>query len=129
MIRKTIAVAMVVAMCATALSQTTDKGKKLIGKYPAADRDRDGVLSEQELLDLKKSVRKSGGVSAPGKNAPAEAPATRPTKEQKAEKRLAKLRVPMTFTDVAYGPLERNRLDFWKAESKGPTPVMVLIHA
>jgi hypothetical protein len=112
MIRKMIAAAMVVAMCATALSQTSDKSKKLIEKYPAADRDKDGALSDQELLDLKKSVRKSGGVAAPEKSAPAGASTTRPTKEQKAQKRLAKLRVPITFTDVAYGPLERNRLDF-----------------
>jgi len=129
MIRKLIAAAIVAAMCATASSQTSDKTKKLIEKYPAADRDKDGILSPQELLDLKKSVRKSGGVAASDKNARAGAPATRPTKEQKAEKRLAKLRVPITFTDVAYGPLERNRLDFWKAESQGPAPVMVLIHA
>src|SRR5205814_5549299 len=124
MIRKLIAAAVVVAMCATASSQTSDKSKKLIEKYPAADRDKNGSLSEQELHDLKKSVRKGGGVAVPDKNAPPGAPATRPTKEQKAEKRLAKLRVPITFSDVAYGPLERNRLDFWKAESKRPAPVM-----
>ena len=116
MIRKTIAAVLVVAMCATALSQTSDKNKKLIEKYPAADQDRDGVLSQQELHDLKKSVRKSGGVAAPDKNAPAGTSTTRPTKEQKALKRLVKLRVPISFPDVAYGPLERNRLDFWRAE-------------
>jgi len=118
-----------VAMCATALSQTSEKSKKLIDRYPAADRDKDGALSEQELLDLKKSVRKGGGVAARDKSAPADGATARPTKEQKAQTRLAKLRVPITFKDVAYGPFERNRLDFWKAESTKPAPLMVLIHA
>ncbi len=33
-----------------------------------------------------------------------------------------------TITDVKYGPHERNVLDFWKAESPTPTPVIVYIH-
>ena len=51
------------------------------------------------------------------------------TKEEKADRRRAKMRVEPSFTDVAYGPFERNRLDFWKAESSEPAPVLVLIHA
>lgn len=33
-----------------------------------------------------------------------------------------------TLRDVAYGPHQRNRLDFWKAESKTPTPLVLYIH-
>ncbi|HEY3325382.1 MAG TPA: alpha/beta hydrolase [Planctomycetota bacterium] len=33
-----------------------------------------------------------------------------------------------TFPDVKYGPHERNVLDFWKAESATPSPVIVFIH-
>jgi acetyl esterase len=33
-----------------------------------------------------------------------------------------------TFENVKYGPHERNVLDFWQAESKQPTPVLVSIH-
>lgn len=33
-----------------------------------------------------------------------------------------------TVADAKYGPHERNVLDFWKAESKTPTPVIVYIH-
>ena len=33
-----------------------------------------------------------------------------------------------TFADVAYGPYERNILDFWQAPSESPTPVIVWIH-
>ena len=33
-----------------------------------------------------------------------------------------------THADVAYGPHQRNRLDFWKAEGRGPRPLLVYIH-
>ncbi len=33
-----------------------------------------------------------------------------------------------TFANVAYGPHERNVLDFWQARSNRPTPVVVSIH-
>ena len=33
-----------------------------------------------------------------------------------------------TYQDVAYGLHERNTLDFWKAESADPTPLIIVIH-
>jgi len=33
-----------------------------------------------------------------------------------------------TYSDVAYGPHPRNRLDLWQAESKQPTPVLIYFH-
>jgi acetyl esterase len=33
-----------------------------------------------------------------------------------------------TYRDVKYGPDQRNVLDFWQADSKQPTPVLVSIH-
>lgn len=35
---------------------------------------------------------------------------------------------PPTHADVAYGPHERNVLDFWRSEGEGPRPVLVGIH-
>jgi len=35
---------------------------------------------------------------------------------------------PPTLRDVVYGPHERNTLDFWKAESDEPTPLVFYIH-
>jgi acetyl esterase/lipase len=35
---------------------------------------------------------------------------------------------PPTFAEVSYGPHERNVLDFWKAESAKPTPLLFFIH-
>lgn len=36
--------------------------------------------------------------------------------------------IPPTYADVAYGPRERNTLDFWRAESDTPTPLVVYFH-
>ncbi len=36
---------------------------------------------------------------------------------------------PPSFTDVAYGPDERNVLDLWQAASEKPAPLVVFIHA
>ena len=33
-----------------------------------------------------------------------------------------------TFADVPYGKHERNKLDFWQAESETPTPVVMILH-
>jgi hypothetical protein len=127
--QRTAVAAIAVTGCIIAFSQTSNVNKKLLDRYPAADLNKDGVLSEQELLELKQWVRKNGGAAAQigGTNAGTAAP--RPTKDQKAARRQAKMRVVPSFTNVAYGPFERNRLDFWKAESAVPAPVLVLIHA
>lgn len=33
-----------------------------------------------------------------------------------------------TMSNIAYGPHERQVLDFWKAESDKPTPLLFFIH-
>lgn len=33
-----------------------------------------------------------------------------------------------TFENIAYGPHERHRIDFWQANGNGPRPVLVFIH-
>ena len=33
-----------------------------------------------------------------------------------------------TLKEISYGPHDRNKLDFWKCDSKAPTPVVVSIH-
>ncbi len=37
-------------------------------------------------------------------------------------------KIPPTQSDVRYGPHERNLLDFWRAESERPTPLVFLVH-
>jgi acetyl esterase/lipase len=64
---------------------------------------------------------------------PARAQATKaeelPRAEAKAKAKAdAPSLPPKTFADVPYGEHPRQVLDFWKAESAGPTPLVVFIH-
>lgn len=54
---------------------------------------------------------------------------TKQSKKPAAKKQNADPVVPTpTIKDVAYGEHERHRLDFWKAESNTPTPLVFVIH-
>ena len=75
-------------------------------RYPAADSNNDGVLSRAEAAAyLKKAAQK---LAKPG------ATTSKGT--------------PPTFREVAYGPHERNVLDFWQANGPGPRPLVIFIH-
>lgn len=54
---------------------------------------------------------------------PGGTPAATPQKPQ-----TAAITPPPTFANVRYGPGERNVLDFWKADTKEPAPVLIYIH-
>ncbi len=69
--------------------------------FKRLDRDGDGAITEAEARD---AIKSRGDRPAP---AAGSAP---------------------TFVNVAYGPHERNVLDFWKAEADAPAPVVVFIH-
>ena len=49
-----------------------------------------------------------------------------PSQDQKLQSRPRT--PPPTYQNILYGPHERNVLDFWQAESKRPTPLLVSIH-
>ncbi len=49
-------------------------------------------------------------------------------KKGSAKESLPSAAAKPTFADIAYGPHERNKLDFWKADSDTPTPIVVFIH-
>ena len=76
-------------------------------QYPDADTNQDGILSLEEARAYLQKMR--GGKAKTG--APAAAPA-----------------LPPTYSNVHYGPHERNVLDFWQAKSDRPTPVVVFMH-
>jgi acetyl esterase/lipase len=92
-----------IAVCAFAQQPTPEMLKRLLERNPEADTNKDGKLSEDEFRALKKRL-----------------PAG-------ADARRVMTRKP-SFADVSYGPHERNVLDFWKADSKEPAPVLVFIH-
>jgi acetyl esterase/lipase len=79
--------------------------QSLLVRFPAADTNKDGILTEDEARAYYAKMRAAKSGSARAGVAPAP-----------------------TLADVAYGPAERNRLDFWKAPSDRPTPVVVYIH-
>lgn len=86
------------------LALTPELLKTLLVRYPAADANKDGVLSEDEARAYYAKLR-----AAKTSSAKAVAPAP-------------------TLADVSYGPAARNVLDFWRAKSDQPTPVMIYIH-
>lgn len=71
-------------------------------QYPDADTNKDGALSEAEARTY---YAKMQAAAAAANNAPAP-----------------------TLTDVRYGPHARNVLDFWRATSERPTPILIYIH-
>jgi acetyl esterase/lipase len=87
--------------------------QEYLKQYPEADANKDGVLTIDEARAYLRQLRGGAGQAAKkNKSAPAaEQPAFAPT-----------------FADVAYGPHDRNVLDFWQAKSEKPTPVVVFIH-
>lgn len=83
-----------------------------IKRFPQADANKDGVLTMEEaraFMAQRKGARQPGG--KPDSDASADSGGPAPT-----------------FADVAYGPHERNRLDFWKAKGDAPAPLVVFIH-
>ncbi len=80
--------------------------KKWLKKFPDADSNQDGKLTESEAREFRKSNKtaKATKRSEPDPN-------QTPTKG-----------------DVAYGPHERQRIDFWQANSDWPTPVLIFFH-
>ena len=101
---------------ASSPAQTTppsdDRLKQILKRFPEADTDKNGVLSEAEARAHLKKIRGGKKAENPGPVLTAATP-TAPAP---------------TFADVHYGPHERNVLDFWKAKSDQPTAAVVFIH-
>jgi acetyl esterase/lipase len=76
-------------------------------RFPAADANGDGVLTEAEARAYRAAMRqkKTTRSPAPGNG-----------------------RLAPTHPDVSYGPHARNVLDLWRAESDQPTPVLLFFH-
>lgn len=86
-------------------SENNDRLREGLKKYPAADANKDGVLTLDEARAYLAKNKKSDVVK-PKKGSP------RPD-----------------FANVAYGEHERDRLDLYLAKgTQGPAPMVVLIH-
>jgi acetyl esterase len=83
---------------------TNERLKDLLQRFPKADANGDGILTAKEAQDYKTNVLDK----QPGRTRPA-------------------LQAP-THENVAYGPHPRNVLDFYRAKSDKPTPLIIYIH-
>ena len=97
---------------AEATSENDPRLKQALARYPEADANHDGILTETEARAALKKL-KAGKVGA---------------KASGADRSLASAGPTPTYADVHYGPYERNILDFWKTKSTNPVPVVVFIH-
>ncbi|MBL7140709.1 MAG: alpha/beta hydrolase [Planctomycetes bacterium] len=108
-----LAAATAPSAAAAPTSETDARLKQILERFPKADLDGDGVLTADEARQARQRlVERRGGESAepqaPGQSDPR---GPKPTAE-----------------NVKYGPHERNVLDFWKAETDAPAPLVVFIH-
>lgn len=102
-----LAAAVIVSSSSAAQTKapTAAQLKRQLQRFPEADANRDGILTEQEAREYR-SGRQKGKAAKPSEG---QAEAARQS-------------------DVAYGPHERQRLDLWRAKSDKPTPVFIFFH-
>lgn len=79
--------------------QTDERLQKLLKRFPAADKNKDGILTRAEAIEYRNKIRN------------VQANAVKPT-----------------LGDVKYGDHARNVLDFYQAKSDQPTPLVIYIH-
>jgi acetyl esterase/lipase len=91
------------------LTLTPERLQELLRRFPDADANRDGTLTEQEAIAYAARMRTAKSGSGSSTNPANVAPA-------------------LTLSDVSYGPHARNVLDFWRAKSDVPAPVVIYIH-
>lgn len=98
------------ALAATASAQIDLSPEKLAGylqRFPDADANKDGTLSIEEATAYYATMRRARSAAPAAQASAGPAP---------------------TFADVSYGPHQRNVLDFWRAKSEAPAPLVVFIH-
>lgn len=104
-------------------SATNKRLARMLERYPAADANGDGVLTMSEAKSFRKS-RKSGKKDKTSQK--------RSNAEQKSntEQKAYGVQgaVESTFKNIKYGVHGKNALDFYKAPSSVPTPLVVYIH-
>ena len=88
------------------------RAARILKKYPEADANGDGILSDVELRAFAQKMRRKTGRATDG----------RLREAVNAEG------VAATYANVRYGPHERNLLDIWLAKSDKPTPLVIFIH-
>jgi len=108
-----LSVAIAVPQVSAAAEQTSENNAQLakwLKRFPAADANGDGVLSRTEANEYRRQLQKKrSGADAQARDA-------------------GKQSLVPTEENVKYGEHERNVLDFFRAESDTPTPVLIYFH-
>lgn len=87
-----------------------ERRQQLLRRFPAADTNKDGVLTREEARGYQAKTQ-------------------RETQDRAARKQDApRAAIKPTHADVKYGEHERNVLDFYQAASDNPTPLVIYIH-
>lgn len=86
-------------------SASPERLSEWLRRYPEADANGDGRLTESEARAYREKLRRGTAPAAATDLAPAP-----------------------TLANVAYGAHPRNVLDFWRASAAHPTPVVVFLH-
>ncbi len=99
---------LICASMAAGAAQTIDQRlQQRLKKFPEADANGDGVLTEEEARAHQQKIKK--GKAAESASA-------------------AKATTAPAFANVSYGAHARNILDVWRASSAQPSPVLVFFH-
>ncbi|MDZ4847665.1 MAG: alpha/beta hydrolase [Pirellulaceae bacterium] len=96
-----------------------DRLPQLLKRFPDADANKDGTLTEEEAIAYRSKNQKRETTTDRKNQSPNQA---------KNSKEAAAGRGQPTQKDVAYGTHERNVLDFYQAKSDKPTPLIIYIH-
>jgi acetyl esterase/lipase len=103
--------AVAVAPSLFAQDDVASRLKRYLDKHPAADANRDGVLTEDEARAHRAAQKSPPSATPP--ELPGETATTSPQP---------------THRDIPYGPHERNRLDLYLAPGDQPTPLVLYFH-
>lgn len=85
-------------------SETDARLRQALERFPKADANDDGVLTQTEAQEFQEQRRAA------------------------QQRRAQRKTVPPTHAEISYGPHERNVLDLWLAPREEPTPLLVCIH-
>ncbi|HPG00495.1 MAG TPA: alpha/beta hydrolase [Kiritimatiellia bacterium] len=88
-----------------ATSATSPYLERAFEQYPDADENEDGILTETEAIRYRKMLRKFSETMD-----------------------VSETEMKPDLENVSYGPHPRNIMDFWKAKSDTPTPLVIYIH-
>ncbi len=121
------------AMVSPAFAQTSSANnarlKQLLQRFPQADTNRDGVLTLEEAIAFGRNAGVIPGERGPQRPANGNLPKQNIPKQNPADIKAVPFGKWKVYKNVQYDTKHaRNVLDFYQANSKTPTPIVVYFH-